>query len=155
MKKIILTEKQIEKLKTKINESAVGNERYGRDINVSIGVNYEQRFKGMEINDVQPYDNKINVTYLIEQEHRSWGIKNISLYDIKGPSEINATISFYNENDEEFSEDITIPLNWENLDTDTREGHGVITVGNDLDISLYIDQEGNFSTELGMEIYTL
>ena len=36
MKKVILTEKQVETLRTKVNESAVGNERYSRQVSIYI-----------------------------------------------------------------------------------------------------------------------
>lgn len=157
MKKILLTENQVKTMTNNlINESADDN-RYRREVNISIGVNGEQKYKGMEIEDIRPYSSQITLSYIIEQEQRSWGIKDISLYSIKGPSEIEAEIYFYpDESDDYQTETITIPLDWENsLFTEDKSGEGVVTIGNELDVTLYISENGEYSVEMSIDIYTL
>jgi hypothetical protein len=154
MRKIILTENQVLMVKKHvINESE--ENRYRRKVKVDIGVNHEQRYKGFEIDYVTPYTSEIEVSYLIEQEHRSWGIKGISLYNIKGPSEIVAEITYYPDDlNDTMTDEITIPLDWENLSTD-EVSNGLITVGDELDITLYISENGEYSVEMSIDVYTL
>lgn len=154
MRKIILTENQVLMVKKHvINESE--ENRYRRKVKVDIGVNHEQRYKGFEVDYVTPYTSEIEVSYLIEQEHRSWGIKGISLYNIKGPSEIVAEITYYpDDSNDTMTDEITIPLDWENLSTD-EVSNGLITVGDELDITLYISENGEYSVEMSIDVYTL
>ena len=92
MKKIVLTENQLKMVKKHVTESAVGNERYGREVSVSVGT-YGAKINGEDIDWAVCSDMK--VTYLIEMEHRSWGIKDISLNSIKGPDSIEIEIEYY------------------------------------------------------------
>ena len=68
----------------------------------------------------------------------SW--KGISLYSIQGPSEIELTITPQVEDAEDIY--ITVPLSWENIEQETQEGEGVITIGNEIDINLGNDESG-------------
>jgi hypothetical protein len=87
-------------------------------------------------------------------EHRSWGIKGISLYSIQGPSEIELTITPQVEDADDI--DITVQLNWENVEEETQEGEGVITIGNEIEISLGNDESGNIIvTSIHVPVYTL
>ena len=138
MKKIVLTENQVQMVKKHVTESAVGNERYGREVSVSVGT-YGAKINGEDIDWAVCSDMK--VSYLIEMEHRSWGIKGISLYSIQGPSEIELTITPQVEDADDI--DITVQLNWENVEEETQEGEGVITIGNEIDsIETYPASEG-------------
>jgi hypothetical protein len=151
MKKIVLTENQIQMVKKHVTESAVGNERYGRDVSVSVGT-YGAKINGEDIDWAVCSDMK--VTYLIEMEHRSWGIKGISLYSIQGPSEIELTITPQVEDADDI--DITVQLNWENVEEETQEGEGVITIGNEIEVSLGNDENGNIIvTSIHVPVYTL
>mgnify|MGYP000515637507 FL=1 len=151
MKKIVLTENQVQMVKKHINESAVGNERYGREVSVSVGT-YGAKINGEDIDWAVCSDMK--VTYLIEMEHRSWGIKGISLYSIQGPSEIELTITPQVEDADDI--DITVQLNWENVEEETQEGEGVITIGNEIEVSLGNDENGNIIvTSIHVPVYTL
>jgi hypothetical protein len=138
MKKIVLSENQIEMVKKHMNESAVGNERYERQVSVDVNA-YRAKINGEDI-DWATCSN-LRLTYLIEIEHRSWGIKGISLYSIQGPSEIELTITPQVEDAEDVY--IPVPLNWENIEQETQEGQGVITIGNEIDINLSNDENGN------------
>jgi hypothetical protein len=96
----------------------------------------------------------MKVTYLIEMEHRSWGIKGISLYSIQGPSEIELTITPQVEDGEDI--EITVPLNWENVEEETQEGEGVITIGNEIELTLGNDESGNIIvSSIHVPVYTL
>ena len=121
-----------------MNESAVGNERYERQVSVDVNA-YRAKINGEDI-DWATCSN-LRLTYLIEIEHRSWGIKGISLYSIQGPSEIELTITPQVEDAEDVY--IPVPLNWENIEQETQEGQGVITIGNEIDINLSNDENGN------------
>jgi len=151
MKKIVLTENQLKMVKKHVTESAVGNERYGREVSVSVGT-YGAKINGEDIDWAVCSDMK--VTYLIEMEHRSWGIKGISLYSIQGPSEIELTITPQVEDADDI--DITVQLNWENVEEETQEGEGVITIGNEIEVSLGNDENGNIIvTSIHVPVYTL
>lgn len=151
MKKIVLTENQLKMVKKQVTEGAIGNERYGRDVSVSVGT-YGAKINGEDIDWAVCSDMK--VTYLIEMEHRSWGIKGISLYSIQGPSEIELTITPQVEDADDI--EITVPLNWENIEEETQEGEGVITIGNEIELSLGNDESGNvIVTSIHVPVYTL
>jgi len=138
-------------VKKHVTESAVGNERYGREVSVSVGT-YGAKINGEDIDWAVCSDMK--VTYLIEMEHRSWGIKGISLYSIQGPSEIELTITPQVEDADDI--DITVQLNWENVEEETQEGEGVITIGNEIEVSLGNDENGNIIvTSIHVPVYTL
>lgn len=151
MKKIVLTENQLNTVKKHISEGAVGNERYGRDVSVSVST-YGAKINGEDIDWAVCSDMK--VTYLIEMEHRSWGIKGISLYSIQGPSEVELTVTPQVEDGEDI--EITVQLNWENVEEETQEGEGVITIGNEIELSLGNDESGNIVvTSIHVPVYTL
>ena len=151
MKKIVLTENQVQMVKKHVTEGAVGNERYGREVSVSVGT-YGAKINGEDIDWAVCSDMK--VSYLIEMEHRSWGIKGISLYSIQGPSEIELTITPQVEDADDI--DITVQLNWENVEEETQEGEGVITICNEIELSLGNDESGNIIvTSIHVPVYTL
>ena len=165
MKKVKLTEKQMsminefvqnesEETPSTISESA-NDDRYKRtDINVSLyysGVKY----KGFEINHIECADTTL--LFSIDQEHRSWGIKNIYIYGIRGEEKLELEIDYFpNDNDdlEQSVETITVDLNWDNLEVNNSEGSGVVTVGDDIEITLENDSEGNIIVK-SMEIEVL
>ena len=137
MKKIILTENQLNMVKNHINEGAINNERYGREVSVNFEA-YGVKINGDDIDWVT--SSSIKLTYLTEMEHRSWGIKDISLYSIQGPSEIDVTITPQVDDGEDI--DITLPLDWENVEQETQEGEGVVTIGNEITIELGNNENG-------------
>lgn len=151
MKKIVLTENQLNMVKKHISESSVGNERYGREVSVYVET-YNAKINGEDIDwAVCP---NMRVTYLIDMEHRSWGIKGISLYSIQGPSEIELTITPQVEDGEDV--EIRVPLNWENVEEDTQEGEGVITIGDEISLVLGNDENGNIMVDtIQVPVYTL
>lgn len=156
MAKFKLTENQLDRVKKTILREQNDN-TYSREILVSFSSNSNQRYDGMTIDDVDSWTKKINVTYVIEQEHRSWGIKNISLYNIKGPESIEVEMTLYPEgSDEPVTKEVTIPLDWENnLSISNEEGKGLITVGDVVNIIVYVGENNLITTELELDVYTL
>ena len=151
MKKIVLTTEQLDKVTeyvknegqpSEMNE-AIDDNRY--EMNCKIDFNYGGlKFKGNEIEDISKPE--IRVTYLIDVEHRSWGITSISLYDIQGPEEIELEIDYYPEGDEMsdyVTETITVKLPWDGIDTDKDDSASFIGLDEDIEIDLENDSEGN------------
>ena len=164
---MIITETQLNKINDLISESQVKNvtntlvkesiddNRYRREVKVSVRTNSSQKFKGMDINDINPYSPQMEVSFDIDQEHRSWGIKDISLNSIKGPSSIDVEVEYFtNDSDDYRTEEIEIPLNWDNISID-KVSNGLITVGDEVEITLYISETGEYTTEISMDVYTL
>lgn len=156
MAKFKLTENQLDRVKKTILREQNDN-TYSREILISFSSNSNQRYDGMIIDDVDSWTKKINVTYVIEQEHRSWGIKNISLYNIKGPESIDVEMTLYPEgSDDPVTKEVTIPLDWENnLSISNEEGKGLITVGDVVNVIVYVGENNLITTELELDVYTL
>lgn len=152
MKKIILTEDQIDLLRK--NAQREDERRYRRDVKIDVE-SYRVTYKGMEINDITTGYNP-TLTYLIEQEHRSWGIKDISLYDIKGPEGIEIEVEYWVDNDNTETETLSLPIVWDSVETDTQTGHGVVTIGDTLVVSLKNNESGEIVIDsLHLEVYNL
>jgi hypothetical protein len=152
MKKIILTEDQIDLLRK--NAQQEDERRYRRNVTVDAET-YGVTYKGMEINDFAA-GYEIRLTYLIEQEHRSWGIKDISLYSIEGPESLEFEVEYFIDDNNTETETITLPVNWENIETDTQTCHGVVTIGNTLVVSLKNNESGEIVIDsLNLEVYNL
>lgn len=152
MKKIILTEKQIKKLKIAVlneqvpavraSEHPIDSGRYHQAITCKI-VPYRSTYKGGEINDIA--DVKFNVSYLIDVDHESHGITDIIIYDIRGPKEIKTTIDYYpwedNPDDDTVEELIIIPLDWHQIQIE--KDYEMEYFGVDPDVTLYVVNDGN------------
>ena len=151
MKKVLLTESQLDMVKKHIQEVESNDNRYSREVKVSI---YSSGVKvnGEDIDWISSPN--IKLSYLIEQEHRSWGIKGISLYDINGPSEIELSITPQVEDSDDIT--ITVPVSWDNIKTDIESGEGVVTVGDEIEINLINDEVGEIVIEsILVTVYTL
>jgi hypothetical protein len=149
--KLRITEGQLERIKSQITEQ--GGNRYNREVNVTFNP-YRATYKGNEINDVSP--TRVRLSYDIEIEGRSWGVKGVSLSGIMGPTELEAEFEYYVDNDN--TDTITLPmkLNWGMIVTEEEKGMGVITVGDDVEIELVNDSEGNLMVkEIKVTVYTL
>jgi hypothetical protein len=157
MKKIVISENQYKNLQKMITEDS--DNRYERKVEVSVGTTGEYRYDGMVLDEITTYYNEMRLTYLIEQEHRSWGIKGISLYDIQGYPEIEVELHLYpedsNDANDEIIKEVKIPLDWSTLHTETYDQESVVTIGDTLNISIHVDKEGKFVPEMSIDIYTL
>lgn len=151
--KIVLNEQQLKMIKKTINESSDVN--YERKVRVKID-SYRATYKGKEIQDVV-VNQDVELSFVIDMEVRSWGVKSVSLYGISGPESINVTVEYYiNENGDYESEDIDIKLDWDKLETEDRTGQGIITVGDDLEIELTNDENGDLVVKgMSIETYSL
>jgi hypothetical protein len=150
MKKILVTENQLDMIKKHINE-AFDDNRYERVVSVDVDT-YGAKINGNDIDWAVAGD--MRLSYLIDQDHRSWGIKDISLYDIQGPSEVELTITPQVEDGEDI--EITVPLNWEEVEQETQEGEGVITIGSEIVVKLGNNENGDIVVEsIHVPVYTL
>lgn len=155
-----------EKVNTKqIKENIINEEpsnQYSRKIDVDVSVYGSKLYilTDSGVNEAyieEVYIEPIYVTFNIDIDMREWGIKDISLYNITGPSEINATLSYYMEGDDDSREkEITLKLNWENLTTERQSGSSLITVGNELEIWLENSETTDLVVkEMSIETYEL
>lgn len=153
MKKIIITENQLNMINESINQE--DDNRFRKEVKVSIGSH--GNLYGWIVDDVRTYNDKMILSYLIEEDYRKWGINGISIMDIKGPSEIEVILECYEEDSDEMVEkEITIPLDWENsLYTENRTGEGIISIDDTLEISLYFRENNEIETELSIDVYNL
>ena len=151
MAKILVTENQLDMIKKSINEGAIGGDRYERPVKVDVRT-YNTTINGNDIDWASC--GEITLNYIIDMEHRSWGIKDISLYDIKGPSEIEIEITPQVEDAEDVY--VTVPLDWENIEIETQESEGVVTVGNEIEIELGNNENGDIIVKtITVPVYTL
>jgi len=136
MKKLILTERQTQNLINKIvdeqvpavrtTEYAIDDGRYRIRCRFDFQYNDEfHKYKNGEIDNIEY--GFAEVSFLIDIQHETYGIKEIIITDIKGPSVIKTKIKYYPEGssseDEDWykkrqEEEITIPLNWKKLEVD-------------------------------------
>lgn len=154
MAKILITEKQLQVVK---NQLLMENDNsYRREVNVTFYYG-NSTFKGREINDITANEG-VTLLFEIDMEHRSWGVKSVSLYGIRGEKTLDIRVDYYeNENsDNEEYEYTTINLDWEKLQTEERNGEGIITVGDTLEIKLANDENGNLVVDyMSMDTYTI
>jgi hypothetical protein len=151
--KLKITESQLNRIKRKLNEQEESN-KYSRPVSPSFYV-HKSTFKGMPIEEV--LSSNFNVTYSIDIDARNWGIKDISLFNIKGPSEIQVEVSYYKHDSEELIEEMTtLYLDWSKLNVEENKNNGAITVDEDVEIVLGNDNEGNLIVnQINMISYTI
>ena len=152
MKKIVLTTEQMEKVSqyvsnegsesTEINES-LDNGRYEMKCKIDFNYSSDLKYKGQEIEDIG-YGLEYTLNFLIEQEHRSWGIKNVSVYDVQGPEDLDVEVVYYPEGSEDPKEEyITIKVDWDSTNYESEEPKGMIGIDEDVEMELVNDSEGN------------
>jgi hypothetical protein len=138
--KIKITEEQYKRLKSKINESSF-SEKYRNDVKVSTSYPNKVLYKGFEIDSILTPN--ISVVFDIDMYYKQWGINGIDVTGINGESEIEVEVNFYDngiENDYS-TETITLKLNWENVEKETQDGTGIITV-DEIELRLANDANG-------------
>jgi len=140
MTKIVITESQLKKLTKNLNENYVDlNDTYKEECKVDI-YDYGLKFRGYEINTIVTPN--ITVTFQIDMHVKSYGIVDISVVNVNGPSEIELEIHYYSEDDSDMEETITIPINWENVDMQQDDTLGWIGVNNNIQIDLVNNENG-------------
>lgn len=148
--KIRITESQLERLRTNLNEEPL-DDKYVREVEAKF---YQGTYKGYEINDISPI--KIRVSFSIDIEMKSWGIRDINLGGITGPSEVEVEVNYYIDNDNTEDAYVTIPLDWSKLITEKDSSSGIITVGDEVEIYLMENEEGNLVVErMEMVVYSV
>lgn len=148
--KVILTEGQVERLKTVLKEGV--DSRYNREIGIDFDY-YKAKYKGLPIDYVESI--KIRVSFDIEIEARSWGLKGIEINGIKGPDSVEVLIQYYGPNDEELEDSYMIHLNWDALVT-SDERNSLVTVGDIMEVTLGNDAEGRLIvTKMELPLYKL
>ena len=103
-------------------------------------------FRGNEINDITA--DPIRISFDIEIEAREWGIKGISICNIKGPDELTLNVSFYEDSIEsefpnEVDTTITILLDWNSIEIEEYHSNGPITVD-----EIYLELSNDNDSEL-------
>ena len=155
--KVALSEKQLETIKKHLNED-INDDRYERKVKVSVGCPHGYHYDNMVLDEVSTYYDEMRLTYLIDQEHRSWGIKGISIYDISGYDEIEVELHLYPENSNDYHDEIVkevkIPLDWSKLNVENEERKGLVCVGDVLEIIIHVEN-GQLVPELRIDAYTL
>lgn len=150
MAKFIITEKQYNTIKKNVNEE-INNNRYERKVRTDIET-YGVKINGEDID--WAVSGELNLNYLIEMEYRSWGIKDVSLYDIQGPSEIEIEITPQVEDAEDIT--LTLSCDWENVQTEIETGASVISIGSEITIKLGNNENGDVIIEsIHVPVYTI
>lgn len=139
MTQIILTETQLKNLTKRLNEDSTDS-KYRMECEVDLNY-FGAKYKGLEIDDITT--SKMTLTFDIDMEGRSWGIKDISVYNVQGPSEIEVEVVYYPEEGEDsVDETITIPINWENVDMQKDDELSYIGIGGNIQIDLTNNENG-------------
>ena len=100
MKKIVLKESQVDKLMEKmVSEQITDNNRYTQEVTCSFGY-HDLNFREGEKIDWIP-DVKCNVSFTIDMEARTYGIKGVTVGDVRGPEEIEIEVSVLPEGSED------------------------------------------------------
>ena len=152
MKKIVLTTEQMDKIseyvsteettQEEINEG-VNDDKYEMKCKIDFNYSSDLKFKGQEIEDIG-YGLEYTLSFRIDQEHRSWGIKNMSVYDVQGPEELDVEVVYYPEGSEDPTEEyITIKVDWDSTNYQNEEPKGMIGIDEDVEMELVNDSEGN------------
>lgn len=159
MAKFVFTESQMDKIQNRlIKESAIDTERYSVDCVFEFNY-YGLTFKGNEIDDILS-GVQSKVSFLIDMDIRSWGVKDISIFGFSGPETMELEISYYQSTDEdEFNtveEVVEVPLNWENVEINEEKGSGMVTVDRDVTVNLMQTEDGGIAVKnIELTVYTL
>lgn len=143
MAKFIFTESQVEKIKKSLNEDFPGTDDSYRVGKCKVYVEYHGvKFKGYPVDQITSYD--IDFTFNIDMNIKSYGIRDISVYNPQGPSEIELEVQYFpNEIEDSLDETITVPLNWKDAEEEQSDSIGFIGYYNEITLSLKNDENGN------------
>ena len=146
MKKIVVTESQVEKLMDKmISEQVMANGKYRQEVTCSFEY-HNLTYKGGDIDWIP--DRIINVSFDIDMEARSFGIKDISVYNVKGPEAVEAEIIYYPEGTEEsIEEEVALNIDWSTAVVDRDADISWIGLDGNAEIQLTNNEEGGLIIE--------
>ena len=151
------TENQLSEVKKRILKEGLSNNEYTVECNVEF---YQPNltYKGMEIDDIR-MEGTLYLKYYIDIDYRSWGIKDVSMFGYEGDSEIDIVVSCYDPDSDDFNTkdfEMTLPLNWDNVEVETNDGSGMITVGRDVTVNLEIGDDGELvAKNIELTVYNL
>src|SRR5690606_16845505 len=90
---------------------------------------YDATYNGRDIEDASVND--IPLTFNIEIDARSWGIKEISLTNITGPKEIPVLITYYPDDEdatEPIESELILQLDWSKLEIEELEDQKMLNI---------------------------
>ena len=140
-------EKNIEEIET-IQDEIIFNPDELIKMKCKIDFNYasDLKFNGQEIEDIG-YGLEYTLSFRIDQEHRNWGIKSISVYDVQGPEELDVEVVFYPEGSEDPKEEyIIIKVDWDSTNYEKEQSNGMIGIDRDVEMELVNDSEASPKT---------
>lgn len=153
MAKFIFTETQLEMAKKSMGESSDfktnrfekgRDDRYRIECEVEID-SYGLNFNGKEIDDITTP--KIIMYYDIDIEARSWGIKDIMVFNPQGPREIELEVVYYEDEDTQKDTIITIPLEWDDVQMEDADNISYFGFDDLVTIRLKNDEQGGLTTD--------
>jgi hypothetical protein len=135
--KLIITESQLKRLKSRLTEQV--DNKYSTEVELSFST-YLATYKGNEINYIPPI--KAMVYYNIDIDFKPWGIEDISLYGITGPTEVDIDVYYYINDDEDV---ITLPirLDWAMINVEEKQSNGQVFIDKEVDVVIDNDSNGN------------
>jgi hypothetical protein len=140
MANFILTENQLKQLTKNLKEDMSTGGKYRMECKVDLNY-YGAKFKGFDVDDIST--SNMFLTFDIDMEARSYGIKDISVYNVQGPSEIELEVLYFpNENEDSVDEVITLPLNWDNIEMEKDDELSHIGIGEMIQIDLINNENG-------------
>jgi hypothetical protein len=166
MKKFILTERQAKGLVDDIikeqipamraTEYSLNDGRYRKRLRCRFSNIYDLSYKGYKVTgfaeNIYNVDyTYVDVSYLIDIVHETYGIKDIIINDIKGPTAIKIDVEYLKDNnitptkaeDEDIiREKITLQLNWNKVKAIKEFDMEYFGLADDLEITIVNDNQG-------------
>ena len=178
MKKIVLTEEQMdmvnnyvsqEESKSTIINEAYGDDRYEEKCTIDFNYSSNLKLEGREIEDIENVE--YTLSFRIDQEHRSWGIKDIAVYDVQGPEELEVEVKYYSSKERDtgsaWGDDtdygplvkekyIKLKVNWDSTNYEKEQSDGFVGIDQNVEMELVNDSEGNIIVkEIGVTTHSI
>ena len=118
MKKIVLDETQADKLMNKlVSEQITENGRYRQEVRCSFDYHNVKWGDNPDTNEIVDWidDVKFNVSFAIDMEGKSYGIKGVTVGRVWGPEEIDVDVTVIEGDNQDTYSNITLKPNWHNV----------------------------------------
>jgi len=149
--KLRLTETQFNRIQQRLTEGAENT--YSRTVRI-VYYYHGTNIKGREIDSIM--DGTATLKYNIEIDARQWGIKGIDLNRVQGPLEVDLEIDFWPDEIDMKSVSVPLAIDWSSAKIEIETGKGVVCVGDEVEITLVNDKEGNLIVgEILLPVYGL
>jgi hypothetical protein len=140
--KIKISENQFHKIKKSLKENSNSfNSKYKVGVNLYFYYsNKNLKFNGLPVENIP--DIESSVSFDIDLDYKSWGIKIGGVNNIKGADSIDIEI----ETNDQIVHNYTLNINWEEkvkIDSNNLENAKIITINEDVNVYLINDNEGN------------